>query len=271
VTDSVSQVLGAPVVGAGCDFSLDHYRHIIATALQSGYQIIRFDDLAGLRDGVRACILRHDVDYFVPEDALKLGKIDADLGVRSTFFFLVASEAYNVREPRCYRTVRALADMGHVLGLHVDPSWDAELDPRDIAGQCAVEREAFRILTGIVPTDIVSLHNPHKRADSVLGRDLPGIRHVYESRYFSEIKYLSDSQGWYEGCVCRIFEARVYERIQLLIHPYLWSDRSGGFVEDMVALLRRRSEQLLDHLVEGHPVARQHERELRRRLRAAWR
>ena len=90
------------------------------------------------------------------------------------------------------------------------------------------------------------------------------MRHTYEKRYFSEIKYLSDSQGWYEGCPCHVFREERYPRLHLLTHPYIWPDREeGDFIEDMAAMVQFRGHELADYLVRYHPVVRKHETRFR--------
>ena len=68
-----------------CDFSLDHYREILESAKNSGYDFLLFDEVQTKATG-RTCLLRHDIDY-APEKAMEFGQIEADLGIRSTYFF----------------------------------------------------------------------------------------------------------------------------------------------------------------------------------------
>ena len=100
--------------------------------------------------------------------------------------------------------------------------------------------------------------------DKMIDKEVVGIHHTYEPRYFSEFKYLSDSQGWYEGCVCKLFESRKYPRIQLLTHPYIWSKSPrSDFIEDMVSLIKRRRDQLTEYMIFHHPVCEKNSSRLR--------
>jgi len=247
-----------------CGFSRDHYREILEVALERDYRCIRYDELENLSPGVKACILRHDIDY-MPEWSVHLGAIEADLEVVATYFFQICARTYNLRERETYAAVRYLANQGHVLGLHLDISWEKNATWEDVPRQSQEEQKLFAAITGVEPCEIISVHNTHRFSDNILNQQVAGISHTYEQRYFSDIKYLSDSQGWYEGCPCQIFREERYERIQLLTHPYIWPQASrGDFIEDMAAMVSLRRCELLDYLVQYHPVCSEHEERLRR-------
>ena len=203
-----------------CKFTLEHYEFILKTALKAGYKFVGFDE----KLPEQCCILRHDVDY-MPEWALRLGQIENRLGVKSTFFFQVSASTYNLGSfyNRCL--VKGLLNLGHSVGVHVD------LSGVDDVGVVVKEKKLFELVTGIKPCEIVSVHNPCK---DLFGKNISGIRHTYEKEYFKDIKYLSDSRNWYEGCVCKIFDSKKYNRIQLLTHPYIWHNCSEGFVNNIV-------------------------------------
>jgi len=245
-----------------CSFSLEHYREILRVAKTSGYNFLLFDE-AETSASERCCLLRHDIDY-TPERAIEFGRIEADLGIRSTYFFQVVAWTYNVREKKCYQTMSELADMGHEIGLHFDVTWDVEAKWEDLPELCARDRKLLSYLSGLEISDIISFHNPGTYADKVVGREVVGIHHTYEPRYFSEYKYLSDSQGWYEGCVGKIFESGKYPKIQLLTHPYIWwDDPRSDFIEDMAAFINYRRDQLIEYMIKYHPVCSKNQARLR--------
>jgi hypothetical protein len=245
-----------------CSFSFEHYAHILRTAQGSGYH---FGTYAALETASRpTCVLRHDVDY-TPERALAFGEIEHRLGIRSYYFVLINSAIYNLREDRHYRVFQALKKMGHEIGLHFDLSWDPDVAFDDIPRQCDREKAILRTLTDIEPCSIISFHNPHKFTDVILNQAVAGMEHTYEKRYFTDTKYLSDSQGWYEGCPCRVFSEKRYPKIQLLLHPYLWAEAPREtFTQDMAAMVREKAEFITEYLVRYHPVAQRNQDELRR-------
>jgi len=251
-----------------CSFSLGHYQEILQAAKNSGYEFLLFDE-AQAASADRCCLLRHDIDY-TPEKATEFGRIEADVGIRATYFFQVVASTYNIREQTVYKTIHELADMGHKIALHFDVTWRADARWEDLPDLCAHERKLLELLTDLDIPDIVSFHNPGTYAKKVVDKDVAGIHHAYEPRYFSAFKYLSDSQGWYEGCVCKLFESGKYPKIQLLTHPYIWSnDPRAGFVEDMAGLINMRRDQLTEYMITHHPVCAKNQDLLRKLVKKA--
>lgn len=236
-----------------CSFSLEHYHEILQAAKNSGYKFLFFED-EQYTAAERCCLLRHDIDY-TPEKAIEFGRIEANLGIQSTYFFQVVAKTYNIREQAVYNVVRELDEMGHKIALHFDVTWQRNSSWDTLPILCAHERKLLALLTDIDIPDIVSFHNPGTYADKVIDVNVEGIHHTYEPRYFSRFKYLSDSQGWYEGCVCKLFESAKYPRIQLLTHPYIWwSKPKEDFIEDMATLINLRRDELTEYMITHHPV-----------------
>jgi len=239
-----------------CKFTLEHYEHILKTALSSGYAFVGFD---GVKPE-RYCILRHDVDY-VPEWSLRLGEIESRLGIKSTFFFQVSSKTYNLGDFYNRSVVEELYEMGHSIGVHVDLSLLDEIDCEDFIGD---EKLVFESFTNIKPCEIVSIHNPTKE---FFGKKIEGLRHTYEAEFFKEIKYLSDSQNWYEGCVCKIFSEKKYDKIQLLLHPYIWQEHSKDFLNNLAKVVIYRNQELENHFLKYHPTCKANEAEFKKAVR----
>src|SRR5688500_18111476 len=99
-------------------FSYDSFTAILNEAKSHGYVFLRFDEPAPEQD-IKRFYLRHDVDIS-PRCALRLGKIAAELGVRSNIFFQLNAETYNILTPPNLAIVRELRELGHCVGLHVD-------------------------------------------------------------------------------------------------------------------------------------------------------
>lgn len=238
-----------------CNFSLRHYEEILKTALKHDYRFIQYDELDSLKKNERACILRHDIDY-IPEWAPALAEIENKLNIRATYFFEICAMPYNLREIHNYQIAKTIEKMGHTIGLHFDLSWKDDVQLEEIPVFCNQEKKLFEAITGIKPCEIISFHNPHRFVDKILNQDILGMRHTYEKKYFSDIKYLSDSQGWYEGCVCKIFEAQKYPVIQLLTHEYIWPSQSTGFISDVAQLVKLRTDRITEYLIQYHPVCK---------------
>ncbi len=250
-----------------CDFSTAHYREILEAGLKNGYKFVSFEEIGSVPASQKACTIRHDVDY-MPEWAIHFGDIEKSLGIKSTFFFQVCAKPYNLREAGNYEVVQKLAAMGHRLGLHFDLTWKKDMEWKDVAKYCEKDKRIFKVITDIEPCELISFHNPHRFVDLILNQDIQGMRHTYEKRFFSDIKYLSDSQGWYEGCMCKIFESGKYPRIQFLTHPYIWPEEdSGDFISNMARIVRYRAHELTQYMIDYNPVCRKHQERLKSEVR----
>ena len=249
-----------------CDFTLKHYKEILQAGLDHGYRFIGFDELANYPKDEKVCIVRHDVDY-MPEWSPHFGQIEKDLGIKATYFFQICAKPYNLRETKNYRSVHQLLEFGHTVGLHFDLTWKEKMRWEDIASFCKQDKSVFKAITDVEPCGIISFHNPHRFVDLILNQEIPNVHHTYEKAFFSSIKYISDSQGWYEGCMCKLFISGKYDRFQFLTHPYIWPKvSSGNFIGDMARMIQLRTDELLQYLVDFHPVCRKYERELRKQL-----
>lgn len=248
-------------MSTNCSFSFDHYEFILRTAQESGYRFTPYSALEAA--STPTCVLRHDIDY-TPERAIHFGEIENRLGIRSYYFVLINSAIYNLRENRHYRVFQELKKMGHEIGLHFDLSWNPDIAWEKVVEQCDREKQILQTLLDIEPCSILSFHNPHKFKDLVLNRAVEGMEHAYEKRYFTDTKYLSDSQGWYEGCVCQVFAEKRYPKLQLLTHPYIWSaEPRGSFTQDMAAMVEEKSKFITEYLIQYHPVCNKNKEELR--------
>ena len=243
----------------GCRYELSHYDSILETAKAHGYRFLFFDAFAEKQPREKICLLRHDVDY-APEWTLNLAEIEANHGIHATYFFQICAKPYNLREATTCRVVKTLHELGHEIGLHFDPTWHSTVEPSQLAACCQDDKKVFKAITGLTPCNIVSFHNTHRIHNLVINRDIAELPHVYEQRFFSDIKYLSDSQGWYDGCACEVFRSEQYKQLQLLIHPYLWPANSNGqFIDNIAHLIDVRNRELIDYFLEFHPVCKTNE------------
>ena len=90
------------------------YRRLLEIAVGQGYAVVSLEDWLANPDahaGRDVMILRHDVDQ-CPASALKMAAIEADLEIRSTWYFRWRTANAGV--------VRAIRDGGHAVGLHYE-------------------------------------------------------------------------------------------------------------------------------------------------------
>lgn len=192
--------------------TLSDYRTFLQMFLERGYQFKSFSDVLREKENI---ILRHDID-FSTDYALKAALIEADLGISSTFFFLIRSEFYNVLSPKNYDNINKIKDLGHDISIHFDPTLydDFELGLKK-------ERQDFRNLFN-VEINTISLHRPSKFFLEC-NELIDGLKHTYLPEYFQSLKYFADSTGvWRFGHPIHSEEVLNMKSLQILIHPIWW-------------------------------------------------
>ncbi len=172
------------------------YRLVCEALSQAGYDFQTFSQPAGAPSQRCAfdfppperplCLLRHDVDHDT-RPALEMGRIEASFGIRSTYFILTTDSAAAVfRNPASRRTaldhLRALADLGHEIGLHYDPLGDFFADgtpPRD-----SIEQALDHLRASGVPVSTCAAHGSGRLRQLTGGGDFP--LHLANYRVWTE-------------------------------------------------------------------------------------
>jgi hypothetical protein len=136
------------------DFSTDAYQLLCRALSESGYTGITLRDWIGEHrkhsSAKKFAILRHDVDRFA-QNCLALARIEANVGFRASYYFRVPATCNAV-------VMRAVADLGHEIGLHYESLDKERGDPKRA-------RESFRkdleLLRTIAHVDTIVAHgNP---------------------------------------------------------------------------------------------------------------
>lgn len=205
------------------EFTYDWYRRFLGYLDAAGTRFRAYaDDLAA-----GDALLRHDVDLS-PARAARVARIEADLGVHATYFFLLSSPLYNVHNQHTRSAIRDIESMGHDVGLHFSTHqhWPVDEEIDDQAVERAVDRERVALGTVADPIDAVSFHAP---PDWVQGREFEGFDSAYAPAFFTEVAYRADSnQRWREEPP---LAEGLPERMQVLTHPGLWGRHDRSFEE----------------------------------------
>src|SRR4051812_47859285 len=95
------------------------YVDFLRQATSGDISFLRFDDFLGGAPAPagRFALLRHDID-FAPAYSLQLAELEHAAGVASTYFVLVDGQFYNPVASEVIDQVRAIAALGHEVGLH---------------------------------------------------------------------------------------------------------------------------------------------------------
>ena len=95
------------------DFTLSIYSGLLKALLQAGYHFVTFEEWCTTRETMKTVILRHDVDR-KPKRALRMARIESDVGVRSTYYFRSTKEAF------IPEIMKEIEKMGHEVGYHYE-------------------------------------------------------------------------------------------------------------------------------------------------------
>ena len=209
---------------ADCRFSIEHWREVLERALEMGYRFCSFYDYAaGLKDAELTILLRHDVDTSL-EKAIRLARIEGNLGIIATYFMRLHSRFYNPKETSARKLIMKLSQMNVEIGLHYDLQHYQEAGGEPIK----VLAEDAEMLGEMVskPIRICSAHRagslPPFNAGDVRRAGL--LYEAYEPPFFNKVKYISDSRGqWREGCLCR-WLGKV-NHLTVLTHPIWWFEQ----------------------------------------------
>jgi hypothetical protein len=204
-------------------FTFGHYRRILESGLESGYLFIGFEELAAARDAQQyLCLLRHDCEGDLVT-ALRLGELENELGIRSTYFVQLRSPLYNVLSRPQARFVRGLLELGHRLGLHFDERSYDNASPAKVADLVDSERALLGAEFG-VSVEVVSFHQPSARVleNKIKLRCL----NTYDRSDMLNLGYLSDSNWRWREDPIEAFHSHTHPHLQLLLHPECWTDTS---------------------------------------------
>ena len=214
------------------------YKILISDFLDRGYQTNFFSQLPPEKG---ALILRHDIDFDI-EYAYQISLLEDELGVKSTYFFLLHSRSYNLLEDSHLKMIESIKSRGHHISIHFDPTLY-----KDIEAGLQKEKDLFEKLFD-VQVKYISIHRP---AEIFLNNHnaIAGVNHTYQPMYFKKIKYFADSQGQFRyGHPAKSKEFETLETIQLLIHPIWWVTEGPDPLSKLHEFLDYRISQFKQHL-----------------------
>ena len=196
------------------DFSYTGYVRLLSLLRQHAYEIVDYHDYEG---HPRCVILRHDIDTDLAK-AVRFAELEADAGVRSTYFVLLRTNFYNPASSGSLDQLHRIHVLGHEIGLHFDEKAYPDGTPEETVQRILKERE---VLSALLETEVstVSMHRP---SQSTLDADLqiPGMVNSYGRTFFHDFKYLSDSRRRWREPVEEIIRSGTYDRLHILTHAF---------------------------------------------------
>lgn len=227
------------------DFSHDGYRRLLQAGLDNGYVFAPFEEHERTAAEL-VCLVRHDVDAD-PGAALDIADIEVELGVVSTFFFMLRSPLYNLFGRANHELVERVLERGHRFGLHYDPGF-APRAGRTHTEQISAELDVLERMFGMRP-GAVAFHQPSQVPG---GMDIPVVGAV-KANLLPGYHFVADpNMNEWVLTAFDLFRTREHPRMQLLVHPLWWRERSGSAPEELweratLDNWKRSQEQLLAH------------------------
>ncbi|HEU4657916.1 MAG TPA: hypothetical protein VFR97_10335 [Capillimicrobium sp.] len=223
------------------DFTYDFLRELLAIARER--HVVRL-----LADGVDApgLVVRHDIDLSL-ERAVALGAVEAEAGVRATFLVMVDSPLYDLDHASSRAALAELRDQGHDVGLHMDLGPRGEVEGL-VIGDVTPEVSACRDRLEAVLGEEVRSISFHRPADPLVAALNPvaevcGMVNAYAAPLMR--CYLADSAGaWRHGDPRPVLREPPCDTVQLLIHPFWWSEEHMTAAERLEAFYRERTDGL---------------------------
>ena len=191
----------------------EKYESLLERFLDKSYKFIFFPELK-IKEKSQI-ILRHDVDLDL-DLALQMAKIENSLGIKSTYFFLLRTDSYNLISDTSHDIVYEIKELGHSVSLHFDM-----LLYENVKDGLRKEKDIFSHYFK-TEVDIISIHRPTdnflKNPDSYFN-----VENTYEKKYLKNIQYFADSGGSFRfGYPTQSSAFNNNDNIQLLIHPVWW-------------------------------------------------
>lgn len=233
------------------EFTYASYRSLLGLLRENNYT---FTDYHRYGEQPRCVILRHDIDNSLSQ-ALRLAEIEAEEGVKSTWFVLLRTDFYNPASAAAQKTLRRIRELGHEIGLHFDEiAYAGEGGIGSYATSTAAELIVHEagILADICgcPITTVSMHRPSKET---LEADLkiPGMVNSYGQTFFHDFKYLSDSRRRWREPVEEIIRGGEYDRLHILTHAFWYHEQEQDITESVGAFIRSANAERYERMMEN--------------------
>jgi hypothetical protein len=230
------------VLETNCPFTLTEYRSLVRLAKER-FPVIGYPDYKQHDSFV---IWRHDVEYSVSEMSV-LAKIDAEEGLKSTFFVQLHSDLYNFWDRNTVEQIGQWVEWGHDLGLHFDCGYHGDDVFADLDGALLFEKS---LLEKTFHTSVASFayHNPN--AKSLRHQDdCAGLINAYNKDFFDgDIAYVSDSNGrWRDRTIRDVLEAADTRKAQVNTHDTWWTDERIPQIAKLEAAIMRGAQEKIDN------------------------
>lgn len=241
------------------DFTIKSYKNYLSILKSKEFNFLRFDEYMSSEkpNFENICLVRHDVDR-KPEFALRMAKVEEEMGIKSTYYFRAKKCSFNVD------IIKEIEGLGHEIGLHYeslsDTNGNIELALKDFEENLKEFRTVANIKTcsmhgrPLKPfdnRDIWKSESNHK----YLKEELNMLGEVYLDIDYTNIAYINDTgRNWTQGKANRrdVVKSNVevsfntqkelinylqdtpHEIICFQIHPERWTNTNTEYASQSV-------------------------------------
>ena len=231
-------------------FSYSEYKNII-TLVKHNLQIMDFSDVN--ESTPCFCVLRHDVEFSI-DRALNIARIEAhDLGVSSTYTVQLRNNTYNALSQKNIEIVQEIRNLGHSIGLHQNPPVlgndelieyiQKDIETLEHYYDFEVDRFAFH-RCGSNP----ELLERYIKVPNKINCYAKEFFHYFQGKKPKKLKvhYLADSNHqWKYGHPMQIDYQSYPSKMQLLTHPFSWTEEGYENINNFAKLIKERNEEML--------------------------
>lgn len=236
--------------GENLSFNKKGYRKILDAAKAANYSIIPFKECETIQDK-KFIILRHDIDFSL-QFALELAKLEAELGIFSTYFTRARNEFYDPFSEQGKAIVREIFELGHEIGFH----WDS----RDYSSDADEGKKKFledkEKIEAVINKKIISVsqHNP---SSTPLIDVSPFVKIDAYDKMFSnhDLIYVSESlAAWRQYTPLDLIKKE--KNFHFLAHP-LWWIAEGNTMKEKLEFFAGMNESLKEEVSRFHDEAKE--------------
>jgi len=234
------------------DFTLTVYRELLVALQGRGYGFQAFKDFLRC-PAPKAVVLRHDIDR-LPNNAVKMARLERGLGVAGTYFFRVVTGVWDED------AMARIAAWGHEIGYHYE---DLALTGGD--SYSAILHFEFQLnrFHRIYPVETICMHgSPLSRHDNRdlwrdrTYREFGIVGEPYFDVDFHKVFYLTDTgRKWNNAgaslrdkvdsgfdipvkstahLITLAGQGALPDQIMITIHPQRWHDRPLPWAKELV-------------------------------------
>ena len=226
-------------------FSYNEYKNII-NLIKSNLPIIDFSEVTEKTE--KFCVLRHDIEFSI-DRAYELAKVEKELGVTSTYTVQVRNNTYNALSEKNIDLIKRIKDLGHHIGLHQNPPL---MDLDKLKTYVSVDIQMLEYYYGFY-VDRFAFHRPKKEYLKEYFK-LDGKINCYDEKFFHyfdkkpnkiNVLYLADSNHEWKYGYPLDYDFSKVNKLQLLTHPYSWTENGGDNYGNYLSLIRERNKELV--------------------------